>query len=318
MANPLASIVIPCYNAERWVGQAVQSCLDQTYRPIEIVVVDDGSTDGSRRLLERYGDAITLLTGPNQGGNAARNRGTAASRGDFIQNLDADDTLLPDKIERQVRFLLETGADVVYGDWRHRFHPPGGESYLGRIVKSASHSDVLEALLGSWWVASGALLFRRTAALAGGGWDETFSAAQDGDFLITVVLQGVDIRYQPGCAMVYRKHGSTTVSSSSQDRWLACSVRMFEKAEKALSASARLIPAYRAALARSYFRIARNYFDRDRSEYARLLGRVQTLDTAFRPQESRAYNLAYRLAGPACAERAASLLRRIRREVAPR
>src|ERR1700722_9877011 len=109
LADPLlVSIIIPCYNAERWVQEAVESCLNQSYPNIEIIVVDDGSTDRSLEILRRYGPRIKLKSGPNRGGNVARNQGFALSSGRYIQYLDADDYLEPDKIARQVRFLDET------------------------------------------------------------------------------------------------------------------------------------------------------------------------------------------------------------------
>lgn len=96
--NSLVSIIIPCYNAERWVAEAIQSCLDQTYSPIEIIVIDDGSTDKSLEVIKSFGHKIRWETGPNQGGNVARNRGLELAKAEWLQYLDADDYLLPDKI----------------------------------------------------------------------------------------------------------------------------------------------------------------------------------------------------------------------------
>ena len=119
---PLVSIIIPCFNCEKWVAQAVESCINQTYPNIEVIVVDDGSTDKSVEVLRQFLPRIRLETGPNRGGNAARNTAFKLSMGEYIQYLDADDYLEPDKISRQVQFLEETKADVVYGDWRYRRH----------------------------------------------------------------------------------------------------------------------------------------------------------------------------------------------------
>src|SRR5690242_7347043 len=107
------SAVIPCYNAERWIGEAIQSCLNQTYSPIEVVVIDDGSTDHSLAVIKSFGHKIKWETGPNRGGNHARNRGFTLSVGKYVQFLDADDYLLPQKIERQLTMLCSSGADVV-------------------------------------------------------------------------------------------------------------------------------------------------------------------------------------------------------------
>jgi glycosyltransferase involved in cell wall biosynthesis len=89
--QPLVSIIIPCYNCEKWVRQAVESCLHQTYSNTEVIAVDDGSTDGSLEVLRQFLPRIRLEIGPNLGGNSARNRGFGLSAGEFIGYLDADD-----------------------------------------------------------------------------------------------------------------------------------------------------------------------------------------------------------------------------------
>lgn len=122
----LVSIVIPCYNAGRWLREAIDSCLGQTYPNLEIIVVDDGSTDDSLSIARSYGSDIVVSTGPNKGESGARNKGFSLSHGDFIQFLDADDYLLPEKIERQVALLETEGGDTVYGDWQFRYHFPDG------------------------------------------------------------------------------------------------------------------------------------------------------------------------------------------------
>src|SRR5262249_3857174 len=149
-SSNLVSVIMPCYNAARWVGEAITSCLRQTYRPIEIIVVDDGSTDNSPEVLRSFGSKIRWESIPHRGGCYARNYGASLSQGRFIQFLDADDYLLPEKIERQVSFLQETNADVVYGDWRRQHHRPDGRIVLGEIQVPGVQEDVLESLLSSW------------------------------------------------------------------------------------------------------------------------------------------------------------------------
>ena len=97
MNSPLTSVVIPCYNAEGYVGEAIESALNQTYRPVEVIVIDDGSTDGSLDVIRSFGDRIRYESGPNRGPSAARNRGVQLARGELIQFLDADDVLHPEK-----------------------------------------------------------------------------------------------------------------------------------------------------------------------------------------------------------------------------
>ena len=97
MTVPRVSILIPCYNGESFVREAIDSALNQTWANVEVVVVDDGSTDNSVDILKSYGDRIICETGPNRGACAARNRAFELSSGDLIQYLDADDKLCLDK-----------------------------------------------------------------------------------------------------------------------------------------------------------------------------------------------------------------------------
>lgn len=308
----MVSIIIPCYNAARWLREAIDSCLAQTYRPVEVIVIDDGSTDDSLAIIHSYGEQIYHESWPNRGGNHARNRGFALSQGEYIQFLDADDYLLPDKIARQVKLLEETGADVVYSDWRHEYCHASGTRDLGPVVVSGAHADVLEASLGNWWTANLSLLFRREAVDQSGGWDETVQVGQDHDFLISVALTGADIRYQPGCHSIYRRYGHVTVSTSNGLRWLESHQQILEKAEQRLVADGRLTANYRRAMAKSYFHVARNFYDIDRQRYRSLMDTVLRLDPEFLPQESPVYNWACRLMGFEKAEQLASMKRRFR------
>jgi len=95
------SCIIPCYNAERFLGEAIESVIAQTLSPTEIIVIDDGSTDGSAAVAARYADRVKYLHQHNAGPAAARNRGVELSRGDFVAFLDADDLWHSEKLERQ-------------------------------------------------------------------------------------------------------------------------------------------------------------------------------------------------------------------------
>ncbi len=285
---PLVSVVIPCFNAAAWVAEALESCLGQTYPAVEIIVVDDCSTDGSVEILQRYADRITWERLPrNSGGNVARNRGLALSRGDFIQYLDADDYLLPEKLAQQVDFLQKTGTDVVYGDWQARFHEADGSSRLSAVKHSGHQPDVLEALLADWWTATASLLYRRSWVERVGGWDETLPVAQDRDFFLSVVLAGARVGYLPGCVSVYRRYGNATVSTASKRRWIESHERVVGQAQHRLAETRRLTPAYRRAIARSYFKLARAALRVDYALYQRLTGQLLAVCPDFQPDDER-------------------------------
>src|SRR3712207_1758560 len=105
MAQPLVSIVIPNYNYGRYLNQAINSVFDQLYHHIEIIVVDDGSTDESAEVLATYGNSIRVVQQRNQGVSAARNAGAEVACGDVLAFLDADDVWMPNKLQRQMESL---------------------------------------------------------------------------------------------------------------------------------------------------------------------------------------------------------------------
>ena len=126
---PLVSVVVPCYNAERFIGETLESVFTQTYPAIEVIVVDDASTDRSWDLVQRYeGRARLLRQERNRGGSAARNRGASEASGEFLMFLDADDRLSVDAVEHlvpaagaaraQIRGLIEHAVDALPGDFR--------------------------------------------------------------------------------------------------------------------------------------------------------------------------------------------------------
>ncbi|WP_292402246.1 MULTISPECIES: glycosyltransferase family 2 protein [unclassified Methylophaga] len=100
--NSLVSVVIPCFNRQEYIEQAINSALSQTYADIEIIVVDDGSTDSSIKVIERYGERVKLITQSNKGVSAARNTGFSSARGEFIIFLDSDDWLSEDIVEKHI------------------------------------------------------------------------------------------------------------------------------------------------------------------------------------------------------------------------
>src|SRR5258708_5132388 len=106
--KPLVSILTPAYNAERWIASTIQSAIGQTWTRKEIIIVDDGSTDRTAELARQFASKeVKVVSTPNQGAAAARNHALQLSQGDFVQWLDADDLLSPDKIERQLGALGE-------------------------------------------------------------------------------------------------------------------------------------------------------------------------------------------------------------------
>lgn len=190
---PLVSVVIPTYNRAELLRQAVDSVLGQTYRPIELIVVDDGSTDRTPALLEQYAGRLRVLRQHNQGGTAARNAGARAATGEFITFLDHDDVMLPEKIERQVGFLMANARfSVVHCRWY--FVDPKGKR-LTRIGM-LPEGDVFRALILGCFIWSGGPLMRRECLTRLGLFDE---AIWSSDWDMWVRLARV---YRFGCVQV--------------------------------------------------------------------------------------------------------------------
>jgi glycosyltransferase involved in cell wall biosynthesis len=151
----LVSAVIPVYNGEAYVARAVDSVLGQTYAPVEALVVDDGSTDGTPGVLAGYGDRVRVLRQANQGLSAARNAGIAAARGEWVALLDADDRWLPEKLARQVA-LMRAAPEVGFCSTEALLEDERGE-VVGRWACPGVDGDVLRTI------------FARNAAIPGSG-----------------------------------------------------------------------------------------------------------------------------------------------------
>jgi len=124
VTRPLISVLIGVYNAERYLAEAIDSVLAQGYRPLELIVVDDGSDDGSGDVARRYGDALTYVRQERAGNGAARNHAVRLARGELYAFLDADDRFLPDKLERQYAALAaDPSLDMVFGHVREFVSP---------------------------------------------------------------------------------------------------------------------------------------------------------------------------------------------------
>ncbi|MEM4406501.1 MAG: glycosyltransferase [Candidatus Methanomethylicaceae archaeon] len=235
-ALPLVSIIIPTYNCRKWVSEAVDSALSQTYPRCEIIVVDDGSNDGTDLLLqERYGDKIRYYFQDNKGRSAARNRGLKEAKGEYIQFLDADDLIMPEKIARQVEFLeANRDVDVVYGDvllfleddkedvWPHE-----------KRIYYASGRGLLKKMLHEPFLQTVHALYRRKCIEAIGGFDESLKRVEDWEFHLRLARLGVNFHYLPdGGKSLYRQRRVT----KPEERVSAAldSIRVVEKLRKSI------------------------------------------------------------------------------------
>ena len=203
MAPSLVSVLIAAYNAELWIGTTLRSVLAQTWPNVEVVVVDDGSTDGTAAIAQQHvSDTVRLIRQENRGACAARNRAFAESRGDFIQFLDADDVLAADKIERQMEYLeREPENTVAYSSWS-RF--TGDVATADTVRMSPDWQDFEPAsdwLIQSWEGRGtsfpGAWLIPRHLVEWAGPWSEGLLRNQDGEFMTRVLLAARKVKFCP-------------------------------------------------------------------------------------------------------------------------
>ena len=226
---PLVSILIPAYNAERWMAETLTSVVSQTWPNKEIIVVDDGSRDGTAAVAGRFASSsVKVVQQENRGPAVARNHAYRLAQGEYIQYLDADDLLSPDKIAEQIKVLHDSPSHML-GICPWTYFQDGADPEKGLAengwpcVDTDAPVEWLTELLGPegrfGMVPPGAWLTPRTVAEKAGPWDETTpSPDDDGEYFFRVVLASSGIRRAAG-RFYYRKHRtgwSSTLNASQQ------------------------------------------------------------------------------------------------------
>ena len=253
---PTVSVVIPTYNSARYLGEAVDSAVNQTFKDIEILVIDDGSTDETQDVVRRYGASVRCVSQENKGVAVARNHGIAQSRGRYVAFLDADDVWWPEKLEKELAALeghgefqaCHTGVQVVDG--------------LGRpFVVAGRHDGVstLEALLlrGNVVGTPSTVICRRLLFSKVGAFDPGLSQCADWDMWVRLATV-TEFVYLDEALVTYRQHGS----NMSRDPALLerDSLRVLEKGFSLPVIAASLRVKRSAAFARNYMVLAGTYF----------------------------------------------------------
>lgn len=205
----LISVIMPVYNGATFVAQAIESALGQTYAPLEIIVVDDGSTDASARIVQGFGDKLTYIYQPNRGPAAARNRGLRIARGALIAFLDADDLWPAGKLAHQFsRLAADAALEVVLGhtQFMQQADEPGEAlTFLDEPYP--------QYLLGS-------ALFRRSAFARVGEFDETLRYCDDWDWFLRAQDLQVSMQMDQEVALYYRRHRDNLTASPQSRREL--------------------------------------------------------------------------------------------------
>jgi glycosyltransferase involved in cell wall biosynthesis len=213
------SVIIPCYNAELYISECVNSVLKQTFSPLEIICVNDGSTDNTLAVLDSLGHqhstVLKIINSENKGASAARNIGLNLAQGEVVQFLDADDVIEPNKFEKQI-VGLEL-HDIVVSDWIEKNNTLSktlGSYYFNEIDKNPLETAIRKIII------TGNPLYKIAAAKKIGGYNESLTSAQDWDFHIRLILADFKIKYVPGVYYVHRK-----VEDSISSNWIKVSIQ---------------------------------------------------------------------------------------------
>ena len=217
--EPLVSILIPAYNAEPWIAETICSALDQTWPRKEIIVVDDGSTDQTRSIAQKFASkTVCVVTQENQGVCAARNKAYELCQGDYLQWLDADDILSADKIAKQMEAAEQSQSKrtLLSCGWGYFIFRPN----KARFVPTSLWCDLspIEWLLRRWeenlHMNPATWLVSRELSEAAGRWDTRLlgGGADDGEYFSRVVLATNGIRFVPEARVFYRITGSGRLS----------------------------------------------------------------------------------------------------------
>ncbi len=200
------SVVIPAYNSAAFLGETLRSVLAQTLRADEILVVDDGSTDGTAAVAEAFGSAVRVFRRPNQGVSAARNFGVEMAKGEWVAFLDADDLWRADKLALQMEALAsDPGADLSYCARLSFAGREGGHVY-GEITPVPPADCIRKALHCNTTFLPSAVVIRRRTYLAAGGFDTTLRIAQDWDLWLRLLHRGVRFVGVEQALLLYRDH----------------------------------------------------------------------------------------------------------------
>jgi len=210
--RPLVSILIPAYNAQEWIADTVRSAISQTWDRKEIIVVDDGSSDKTLAIAQGFeSEGVRVVTQQNQGGSAARNKAFSLSQGDYVQWLDHDDLLAPDKIEMQVQVLSHCGSKrtLFSSRWGSFMSRPNRAVFtpteLWCDLSPAEY--MLRKMEQNLFMQTSVWLVSRELSESAGAWDTTMVSDDDGEYFCRVLLACDGIRFVPRASCYWRISG---------------------------------------------------------------------------------------------------------------
>ena len=267
---PAVSVLVPCLNAERFLAATLESVRRQTLTPIEVILVDDGSTDRSPEIAAAHAGFVTVVRNPGRGASAARNHATQLSHGDYLQYLDADDLLEPHALASRVSELDQAGADVAISDWQRLVEQDGtwqpAKVESGRMPNDAEPPD-LQVFRG-FWAPPAAILYRRSIVRQIGDWRESLPVIQDARFLLDAARLGGKFVPVPGVGALYRQHARGSLSTRNVTRFWCDILQNTREVEQLWRDAGRFDAIHRRAIADAYGLSTRIGFVQERALFA--------------------------------------------------
>ena len=221
------SVIIPAYNAERYIREAIDSVLNQTFKDFEIIVIDDGSTDNTSKILESYGNKIRWKSQENKGQASAQNEGIKIAKGDYLAYLDADDIYFPKILETQVKYLdKHSDAGLVYSDYYQI-----DDKKILKIAKSQPFDYLL--LLQNNYICKSTVMHRRECLVCANLFDESINGRDDWDMWVRI-SEKFKAGYINKPLVKYRVHEDSWTHSlpNEQDNLRYCHIKIIKKTYK--------------------------------------------------------------------------------------
>lgn len=211
--NPKVSVVIPCYNSSEHLDRGLQSILNQTYKNIEIICVDNNSTDNTLGKLKTYEGKyanLTVVSEQKQGAPFARNKGTELAQGEWIQYFDIDDELLPNKIQHQINLINESPS-VEFILERSRIQKLDGGEHITRVLEDR-WKGVFSGGVGN----TNSVLIKKELIDKAGGWDENLKSSQERELFFRILkLYPKTIRSEKINSIIYKRNNSISTNRSN-------------------------------------------------------------------------------------------------------
>jgi glycosyltransferase involved in cell wall biosynthesis len=310
------SVIIPAYNAEQWIAETINSVLKQTYQDVDIVLVDDGSTDSTvevaEQALRRGRLSYRVLNQSNKGAAEARNRGWQSARAQWVQFLDADDLLEPRKIELQIaQVLTRRPVDVVYSDWQKLVWSGGvwrGEDEIRTpVIGPNALADILSE---RHFLQLSSLMFKTSTLDIVGGFDKSHEPIEDVGLCVKIAMAGgVFLRAESSGPMSWYRDRPSSLSKSNQERFIESCIKNAKLAEQYVDNDPNYSSQIDQAIVDIYYSGARYFAGRDWERFEEIVADIERLQPIFVPKVPAPLKLLSRIAGYRWAERLAVFYR---------